>query len=73
MDDIDGNEEVRDDPLQEIINPILDDDLLGQAKEVGKTTINLGKKTGKLAFNLARLGITKMNELAQKEICILNG
>jgi hypothetical protein len=45
---------------------LVDDDLLGQAAAVGKTTLDMGKKTGKLVFNIARRGLTKLHEKSQE-------
>jgi len=45
---------------------VVDDDLLEQAKDMGKATLEFGKKTGKLLFNATRIGLTKLKEKAEE-------
>jgi hypothetical protein len=42
------------------------DDLISQARDVGKVGIDFGKKTGKFFFNVSKLGIQKLGEGTKK-------
>ena len=58
-----GNEETSDEKVNVMEKAgVVDDDILGQVADVGKTTLEIGKKTlgfglkaGKLLFNVARV------------------
>jgi hypothetical protein len=54
--------------IDEIGNKISNDDLLGQALDAGKATWEFGKKTGKLLFNVGRIGLTKLMGVANNSM-----
>jgi predicted transcriptional regulator len=50
----------------ENVNSFVSDDILVQAKDIGKASVDFGKKTGKFLFNITRLGINKLGEMKKK-------
>jgi hypothetical protein len=42
------------------------EDLMAQARDVGKARVEFGKKTGKFLFNATKLGIQKLADQAKK-------
>lgn len=48
--------EALEDSTNKASEPLSRDDIIHQAAEAGKAAVDMGKKTGKLLFNAARLG-----------------